>query len=377
MLKSNSVMKKMKNIMERSIQISLVLALVFSFNQCKEPASLNALIVSDADQQVTGTIQTILENSGLFNADINKSAQPNFTEYDVVVLNFTKGEWSDEVKSNFIKYVNGGGGVVSLGSSSLAFGNWVELNNVAGTTSGAKLHKSNSPHEFTLVGTKEKHPITDGLQRKWMHTSDHFIYNTETLTGDTFVLATALADTAQGGSGAQLPVLFTVSSGEGRVFQSTLGTAASSEDMSPMQCVGFITTLQRGAEWAATGVVSQEPPVDFPNSASTHEWAEYEPIDVDEILERAMTYKIGRSKKYLTDFSMRIRNCDGKPESYAMYEEKILDFLESDATVDSKKYMCRELSWVGKEKSKSVLEKLINDKDLSESASYALQRLRM
>jgi hypothetical protein len=31
-----------------------------------------------------------------------------------------------------------------------------------------------------------------------------------------------------------------------------------------MQCVGFITTLARGAEWAATGKVTQKAPSDFP-----------------------------------------------------------------------------------------------------------------
>ena len=177
-------MKNIKNIVERSIQISMVLVMVILFNQCKEPASLNALIVSDADEEVTSAIQTILENSGLFDADISKSAQPKFEEYDVVVLNLTKGDWSDEVKSNFINYVNNGGGVVSLGSSPLAFGDWVELNKIAGTTSGAKLSKSNSPHEFMVVGTKENHPITDGLQTALKAISGDLTYKLGTICKD-------------------------------------------------------------------------------------------------------------------------------------------------------------------------------------------------
>ena len=160
-------------------------------------------------------------------------------------------------------------------------------------------------------------------------------------------------------------------------FASTLGYGSSIDQVKSVQCVGFITTLQRGAEWAATGVVSQEVPLDFPNAASTHYWEAFKPLNIDEILEKASGYEIGKSKKYLTDFSLRIRNTDGKAESYAEYEAKILDFLDSEATIDSKKYMCRELSWIGTEKSIAVLEKLVNDKDLSESAQYALQRLRM
>jgi len=100
-------------------------------------------------------------------------------------------------------------------------------------------------------------------------------------------------------------------------------------------------------------------------------------LTLDEILNKASTYEIGKSRKYLTDFSLRIRYCDGKPETYAMYEAKMLDFLKSEASVDSKIYMCRELSWMGSEKSIPVLNNLINDKDLSGAASYALQRLNM
>jgi hypothetical protein len=98
---------------------------------------------------------------------------------------------------------------------------------------------------------------------------------------------------------------------------------------------------------------------------------------LEEILEKASVYQLGKSKQYLTDYTMRIRNSDGKPETYALYESQILEFLDSDATIDSKRYMCKELSWMGSEKSIPTLEKLVNDKDLSESASYALQRLRM
>jgi hypothetical protein len=140
--------------------------------------------------------------------------------------------------------------------------------------------------------------------------------------------------------------------------------------------VGYITTLQRGAEWAATGVVSQEAPLDFPNSVSTHFWPTLRSLSLEEILDKASIYEVGKTKKYLSDFSARIRNSDGKAETYAMYESKMLDFLGSGATADSKRYMCRELSWVGSDASIPVLEKLMNDKDLSESATYALQRLR-
>jgi len=38
-------------------------------------------------------------------------------------------------------------------------------------------------------------------------------------------------------------------------------------DLTAHRCVGFITTLQRGTEWAATGKVTQKVPEDFPTEA--------------------------------------------------------------------------------------------------------------
>jgi uncharacterized protein len=56
----------------------------------------------------------------------------------------------------------------------------------------------------------------------------------------------------------------TIEYGDGRVFHTAMGHADYS-----MQCVGFITTLLRGAEWAATGEVTIPVPEDFPTAEQT------------------------------------------------------------------------------------------------------------
>ena len=55
------------------------------------------------------------------------------------------------------------------------------------------------------------------------------------------------------------PLLFTVGYGQGRVFQNALGHTAEQ-----LKSVAFIVPFQRGAEWAATGKVTQKVPDDFP-----------------------------------------------------------------------------------------------------------------
>jgi type 1 glutamine amidotransferase len=56
-------------------------------------------------------------------------------------------------------------------------------------------------------------------------------------------------------------MLMTLKYGNGRVFHTVLGHADYS-----MNSVGFINTLQRGAEWAATGEVTIPVPEDFPTA---------------------------------------------------------------------------------------------------------------
>jgi type 1 glutamine amidotransferase len=56
-------------------------------------------------------------------------------------------------------------------------------------------------------------------------------------------------------------MLLTIKYGKGRVFHTPMGHADYS-----VNCVGFITSLLRGTQWAATGKVDIPIPADFPKS---------------------------------------------------------------------------------------------------------------
>ena len=65
--------------------------------------------------------------------------------------------------------------------------------------------------------------------------------------------------------GRHEPLMWTVKWGKGRVFVDLLGHCGNDPNMIySMECTGFQVTLLRGAEWAATGEVTQEAPRDFP-----------------------------------------------------------------------------------------------------------------
>jgi type 1 glutamine amidotransferase len=67
-------------------------------------------------------------------------------------------------------------------------------------------------------------------------------------------------------------MIFTIKYDNGRVFHTALGHMDYS-----MEGVGFITTFQRGAEWAASGKVTQKVPGDFQgggDKVSARAWSE-------------------------------------------------------------------------------------------------------
>jgi type 1 glutamine amidotransferase len=63
-------------------------------------------------------------------------------------------------------------------------------------------------------------------------------------------------------------MLMAIHYGKGRVFHTALGHVGPKETppYAALSCTGFIVTLQRGAEWAATGAVTQRIPADFPTA---------------------------------------------------------------------------------------------------------------
>jgi hypothetical protein len=99
-----------------------------------------------------------------------------------------------------------------------------------------------------------------GLPEKWMNGKDELYSALRGPAKNLTVLATAYCNPEIDGTGEHEPILFTVNYGKGRMFHTPLGHAAEN-----MHCVAFIYTLQRGAEWAATGKVTQTKlPADFP-----------------------------------------------------------------------------------------------------------------
>jgi type 1 glutamine amidotransferase len=119
-------------------------------------------------------------------------------------------------------------------------------------------------HDFLMITRAPEHPIMRGLPTKWMHAKDELYDRLRGPAKDLIILASAYSAKEQNGSGEDEPLLMARTYGKGRVFHTALGHN-NGPDLTAQNCVGFIVTLQRGTEWAASGKVTQKIPEDFPD----------------------------------------------------------------------------------------------------------------
>ncbi|HSR60752.1 MAG TPA: ThuA domain-containing protein [Robiginitalea sp.] len=224
----------------------------------------------------------------------------DFGQYDVVISNLGASSplWPAETREAFETYMRNGGGFVVVHAADNAWGDWAEFNRMIGGGAWGGRNEQNGPYvyyndagelirdpsegvcgshgpeyEFELTTRAPEHPIMKGLPATWLHTQDELYERLRGPFENATILATAYADVEKNappwnpavvGLGQHVPQLMAIQYGQGRIFHTTLGHFDYS-----MACVGFITTFQRGCEWAATGNVTQAVPADFPTAAKS------------------------------------------------------------------------------------------------------------
>ena len=217
---------------------------------------------------------------------------PNFATYDVVICNFgwNAANWPEKTKKAFEKYINSGGGLVVFHAADNSFPKWAAYNQMIALGGWGDRTEKDGPyvyyndkdelvrdmspgnggahgpqHEYQIQIRNVNHPITKGMPLKWLHTKDELYEQLRGPAKNMEILATAYAAKEFKGSERHEPALMVTNYGEGRVFHNIMGHADYS-----VQCVGFITTMLRGTEWAATGKVTIPIPNDFPTSKKSN-----------------------------------------------------------------------------------------------------------
>jgi type 1 glutamine amidotransferase len=218
-------------------------------------------------RETTPVLREFLERSGRFDVHVNEEVRGNgpetFAAYDVLVLNWSdqrKPElwWDERPRQALLDYVRNGKGLVCYHASNGAFNGWPEFDKlVGGTWRATGGHAPYHPYTVKIVDSQD--PITKGLPPSFDVTDE--LYHGLSMQPNIHVLATAFDDPKNCGqdgkncgTGKDEPLIWTLSYGAGRVFQTALG-----HDVKAMQNDGFLMTLQRGTEWAGTGQVTIPP----------------------------------------------------------------------------------------------------------------------
>jgi type 1 glutamine amidotransferase len=241
----------------------------------------------------TPILRRELEETGLFavtvvtapaNGDFSQF-HPDFSQYQVVVSNYDAPDWPAELKSQFEAFIKDGGGLVSVHAADNAFPGWPAFNEMIGMGGWRRRNEAAGPiwnyenghlspdttpgpagehglrRPFRITVRAPQHPIMKGLPPIFMHAADEMYGRLRGPGGNVTVLGTAYGDPANHGTGHDQPMLMVLDYGKGRIFHTTLG-----HDATALACVGFVTTFQRGTEWAATGRVTQKVPKSFPTA---------------------------------------------------------------------------------------------------------------
>lgn len=294
-------MQAEKTAVRNKVVTPLVVLFVFSVMTAPVTAApkLKALIIDGQNNhrvwpKTTKMMKKYLEQTGLFSVDVSTTAPkgidptftPKFSDYNVLISNYNGAEWPAKTQNGFVHYVKNGGGLVIVHAANNAFSNWKEYNEMIGLGGWGGRNEASGPyvyynergklvrdtskgrgghhgpqHPFSVVVRDRQHPITRGMPAEWLHTKDELYDMLRGPATNMQILATTYADKDQSGTGRHEPMIFTVRFGTGRILHTPMGHADYSQE-----CVGFIATLQRGTEWAATGAVTQSIPDDFPTA---------------------------------------------------------------------------------------------------------------
>lgn len=220
----------------------------------------------------TPFLRKLLVDSGRF--DVRVEEEPagvtpaTLAAYDVLVLDYEGPRWGAVTEKAVENFVKQGKGLVAVHAANCSFTGlevladgdrtfdlkhppWTEyLQMVGGWWTLGPPQSSVAPRRcFRARFVDREDPVARGLAESF-RTCDE-IYENAQMSPAAHILATAFDDPANGGTGKDEPIIWTVNYGQGQILYEGFGHDAPAQQES-----AFVSTFVWGAEWAAAGAIT-------------------------------------------------------------------------------------------------------------------------
>ena len=211
-------------------------------------------------QQTTPFVANILSGSGKFSVKITERPDTltgiDFSKTDVVVSNWNSWPENDlrlpeQTEKALLQFIENGGGFVTFHASSSAFYKWPEFQEISTAAWIMDTTSHGKPSDTNVFITKKDHAITKDIDdfiifdELWLNAAENPKFT---------VLGVASNKETEEKGIAPQPAIMVAGFEKGRIFHTILG-----HNIKAIENPGFQSLLINGAEWAATGKVTNKP----------------------------------------------------------------------------------------------------------------------
>jgi type 1 glutamine amidotransferase/HEAT repeat protein/sugar phosphate isomerase/epimerase len=312
----------------------------------------------------------------VFSNDLDNLKYDKIGQFDAVFLNNTVGMifLDPEVRAGLLRFVREGGGLAGNHGVSHASMDWPEFGEMIGTWHGT--HREAT--ELATVKIDDPNsPLTAAFGgREFEYHDEYFRFPTGPYSrAKLHVLLSvdvAKTDMNQGRACAQpcvradndYAVSWIQSYGKGRTFFLTLGHNPT------------LFTTPALAQFVLAGIqfILGDLEADTTPSAklATAPRSRHQPSEIEPLLAKAAVYEYGLNPDAIVAFSELVEDLQGYVGERQALETRLLQFLQSNATLAGKETAFKELALIGTEASIPVLTPMLTRAETAEMARYAL-----
>ena len=202
-------------------------------------------------QKTTPVLVRIFKDAKLFSVSVTERPETllyaNLKKYNLVVSNWNtwpdnKIRLSKQWENDFERYVNEGGGVLSLHAGASSFYDWEAYHRIGIGRWGKDTHHG-APTRGKVYGFDQNHPVTKGMNAFYI--MDEIWEKTDIYPGSKAIGSLSATD-EKDGHPIDVQSVFVIQTGKGRNFFTTLG-----HDERALLNSGLQTLLLRAAQWCA------------------------------------------------------------------------------------------------------------------------------